>query len=95
MWGSMCRSIVRLRGAEPSDSEVDAAALQFIRKIAGMRAPARANEEAFARAVDEIAAATRRMLDEWVDPPGAKPPATPPALLAARRAAAAAAARVE
>lgn len=60
----MCRSIKTLRGAEPvpTSADVDAAALQFVRKISGYRAPSRANQEAFDRAVREIAAATERLL---------------------------------
>lgn len=76
----MCRSIVRLRAEEPAtDLEVEAAALQFVRKVSGTRAPSRANEEAFQQAVGEIARATQRLLDDWVLAPGASPPAGPPA----------------
>jgi hypothetical protein len=72
----MCRSIVTLRGAEPAtDDEVHAAALQFIRKISGQRAPSKVNQATFDRAVDEVAEATRRLLDDLVFPPGARPPA--------------------
>ena len=61
----MCRSIKTLRGpAEPAtDEEVHAAALQFVRKVSGYRQPSRANAEAFDSAVDEIAEASRRLLD--------------------------------
>jgi hypothetical protein len=60
----MCRSIKTLRGAEPaaSDAEVRAAALQFVRKVSGYRTPSRRNAEAFDAAVDEVSAATRRLL---------------------------------
>lgn len=72
----MCRSIVTLRGEEPAtDEEVRAAALQFIRKISGQRSPSRANQEVFDRAVSEVADAARRLLDDFVSPPGARPPA--------------------
>jgi hypothetical protein len=66
----MCRSIKTLRGAEPSptDADVDAAALQFVRKISGYRAPSRANQEVFDRAVRDVADATRRLLDDLVAP---------------------------
>ena len=61
----MCRSIKQLRRAEapPTDDEVRAAALQFVRKISGYRAPSRANREAFDSAVDAIAASTRTLLE--------------------------------
>ncbi len=62
----MCRSIKTLRGLEPpaGEQDVDAAALQFVRKISGYRAPSRANQEAFDRAVADVAAATRHLLDQ-------------------------------
>ena len=60
----MCRSIKTLRTPErASDDEIEAAALQFVRKVSGFRKPSRANEEAFNRAVDEIAASSRRLLE--------------------------------
>jgi hypothetical protein len=61
----MCRSIQTLRRPEgpASDEEVRAAALQFIRKVSGYRAPSAANREAFETAVDEVTFASRRMLD--------------------------------
>jgi hypothetical protein len=61
----MCRSIKTLRRSDDqaSDEEVRAAALQFVRKVSGYRAPSRANEEAFNSAVEEIAEASRRLLD--------------------------------
>ena len=46
--------------------EIDAAALQYVRKISGFTKPSQANEQAFARAVDEVAAASRRLLGELV-----------------------------
>ena len=48
----------------PTSEDVDAAALQFIRKISGYRAPSRRNQEVFDRAVAEVADATRRLLTE-------------------------------
>ncbi|HXF37539.1 MAG TPA: DUF2277 domain-containing protein [Actinomycetota bacterium] len=61
----MCRSIKQLRGTEPAtEEEVRAAALQFVRKVSGYRAPSRRNAEAFDRAVEDVAAATRRLLDD-------------------------------
>lgn len=64
----MCRNIHVLHNFEPptTEDEVRDAALQFVRKVSGSTHPSRANAAAFERAVDEIAAATRRMLDELV-----------------------------
>lgn len=64
----MCRNIHTLYNFEPpaTDDEVQAAALQYVRKVSGSAKPSRANEEAFARAVDGVAAATRRLLDELI-----------------------------
>jgi hypothetical protein len=61
----MCRNIKQLRRPEgpPSDAELQAAALQFVRKISGYRAPSRANQRAFETAVREIAAASRSLFD--------------------------------
>lgn len=60
----MCRSIKTLRGAEPppTDADVAAAALQYVRKLSGYRVPSRRNAEAFDRAVAEVAAASERLL---------------------------------
>lgn len=64
----MCRNIKRLHNVEPpvSRDEVRDAALQFVRKISGSTKPSQPNAEAFERAVDEIAAASRRLLDALV-----------------------------
>ena len=64
----MCRNIHTLFNFEPppTGDEVHDAALQYVRKISGFTKPSRANEEAFARAVDEVAAASKRLLDELV-----------------------------
>jgi hypothetical protein len=64
----MCRSIRTLRGApEPvSDADIRAAALQYVRKLSGYRTPSMRNAAAFEVAVDEIAEATRRLLDGLV-----------------------------
>ncbi len=61
----MCRSIKPLRRYDEvaSQGEVAAAALQFVRKVSGYRAPSRGNAEAFDQAVDEIGLATQRMLE--------------------------------
>lgn len=64
----MCRSIKTLRGQEggSSEEEVRAAALQFVRKISGYRWPSQANQEVFERAVDEITASSKDLLDSLV-----------------------------
>lgn len=64
----MCRNIRVLSNFDPptTDDEVREAALQFVRKVSGSTRPSRANTEAFDRAVDEIALATRRLLDDLV-----------------------------
>lgn len=64
----MCRSIVPLFNFAPpvTEQEVRAAALQFVRKVSGYRKPSASNEEAFERAVTEIAEATARMMDALV-----------------------------
>lgn len=61
----MCRSIKQLRQRQEvaPDDEIEAAALQFVRKISGYRKPSRANETAFSAAVDEISEASRRLLE--------------------------------
>lgn len=61
----MCRNIKVLFNFQPpaTDEEVAAASLQYVRKISGMRKPSRANQEAFDRAVDEITAVTRKLID--------------------------------
>jgi hypothetical protein len=64
----MCRNIHTLFNFEPpaTDDEVRDASLQYVRKISGFTKPSQANEQAFARAVDEVAEATRRLIDELV-----------------------------
>ncbi len=64
----MCRTIRPLHNFAPpaTDAEVRDAALQYVRKLSGAARPSQANAEAFDRAVDEIAEATRRLLDELV-----------------------------
>ena len=64
----MCRNIRPLHNFEPPATADEArdAALQYVRKISGYTKPSQANEEAFERAVDTIAAATTRLLDELV-----------------------------
>jgi hypothetical protein len=62
----MCRSIHTLYNVEPavSEEEARAAALQYVRKISGYRKPSKVNEEAFERAVEEIASISWRLLGE-------------------------------
>ena len=64
----MCRNIHTLFNFEPpaTDEEIRGAALQYVRKISGFTKPSRANEAAFEQAVDEVAAASKRLLDELV-----------------------------
>jgi hypothetical protein len=64
----MCRNIHTLFNFDPAatEDEVRGAALQYVRKISGFTKPSRANEETFRRAVDEVAAASTRLLDELV-----------------------------
>ena len=64
----MCRSIKQLRqvGDPPTEEEIRAAALQFVRKVSGYRKPSQANQQVFDQAVDEIAAVTRSLLENLV-----------------------------
>jgi hypothetical protein len=64
----MCRNIRPLHNFDPPASEAEArdAALQYVRKISGYNKPSRANAEAFERAVDAVAEATLRLLDDLV-----------------------------
>ena len=61
----MCRNIKPLYNFEPpaTEDEIRAAALQFVRKVSGFTKPSKANEAAFAMAIDEIAAVTANLLD--------------------------------
>lgn len=61
----MCRNIRKLRQTErlPTDRELEDASLQFVRKISGYRVPSQKNQIAFETAVDEIAAAGRRLFE--------------------------------
>ena len=62
----MCRNIRPLFNFDPpaSDEEVRAASVQFVRKISGFTAPSKANQDAFNRAIDDIAAVARKLVDE-------------------------------
>ncbi len=64
----MCRNIKTLHNFEPpaTEAEIRAAALQYVRKISGYPKPSQANAAAFERAVDAVAAASRRLLEELV-----------------------------
>jgi hypothetical protein len=64
----MCRNIHTLFNYEPpaTEEEVRASALQYVRKISGFTKPSHANEEAFDRAVDEVAAVSKALLDRLV-----------------------------
>ena len=64
----MCRNIKTLHNFQPpaTEDEVNAAALQYVRKVSGSTKPSKANEAAFARAVAEVAAATNRLLGQLV-----------------------------
>ena len=64
----MCRSILTLHNFEPpaTSEEVRAAATQYVRKLSGSRAPSKANAEAFNQAIEEVTAATQRMLNALV-----------------------------
>jgi hypothetical protein len=64
----MCRNIRQLHNFDPpaSEEEIHDAALQFVRKVSGSTKPSQANAEAFDRAVVEVAASTRKLLDALV-----------------------------
>jgi hypothetical protein len=64
----MCRNIRTLFNFEPpaSDEEVQAAALQFVRKLSGYNAPSHANAKAFDRAVEEVTASARKLVDQLI-----------------------------
>ena len=61
----MCRSIKQLRNIEPpaTETEIREAALQYVRKVSGYRKPSKANQEAFDKAIEEVAQATHKMLE--------------------------------
>jgi hypothetical protein len=64
----VCRNIHTLFNYEPpaTEHEIHDASLQYVRKVSGFTKPSRANEEAFANAVEDVAAATQRLLDALV-----------------------------
>ncbi len=61
----MCRSIKPLRNMDHpvTEQEINEAALQYVRKVSGYRKPSKANEEAFQQAINQVADATRKMLE--------------------------------
>ena len=85
----MCRNIRPLHNFEPpaTTDEVQAAALQYVRKVSGAAKPSKANEEAFDRAVHEVAVATARLLDSLVTTAAPKDRETEAAKARARSAA--------
>lgn len=76
----MCRNITTLRGLEPpaTSTEIEAAALQYVRKVSGVQKPSEANAAAVAEAVRQVAAATANLLEQL--PPRKQPPSTVPPL---------------
>jgi hypothetical protein len=70
----MCRNIKNLRhpAVRTTDEEIREAALQYVRKVSGYRVPSRANQPAFEQAVDQVAAATRELLDHLVTRTGSQ-----------------------
>ncbi|MFF2089597.1 DUF2277 domain-containing protein [Paenibacillus sp. NPDC058174] len=64
----MCRNIKTLFNFDPpaTEDEIQAAALQFVRKLSGYNTPSKANEEAFNLAIDEVAQAARKLMDSLV-----------------------------
>jgi hypothetical protein len=64
----MCRNIRTLYNFDPPTTreEIHAAAVQYVRKVSGMQKPSQANEAVFERAIDEVTAVTKRLLDELV-----------------------------
>lgn len=76
----MCRNITELRGLEPpaTESEIEAAARQYVRKVSGIRHPNEATAAVFEAAVSAVAAATAELLT--LVPPRRRPPTTVPPL---------------
>ena len=64
----MCRNIRTLFNFDPpaTDDEIRAAAVQFVRKLSGFTAPSKANQPVFDRAIDEVSAVARRLIDDLV-----------------------------
>jgi hypothetical protein len=76
----MCRNITVLRGLEPraTDTEIEAAARQYVRKVSGITSPSGQTDEAFEQAVRKVTEATAALLDGL--PPRRQPPTTVPPL---------------
>jgi hypothetical protein len=76
----MCRNITTLRGLEPpaTETEIRAAAEQYVRKVSGVAKPSAATSEAFLAAVDQVAVATAALLADL--PPRRRPPTSEPPL---------------
>ncbi|MBP7972524.1 MAG: DUF2277 domain-containing protein [Candidatus Nanopelagicales bacterium] len=74
----MCRNITTLRGLEPppTEAEIRAAAVQYVRKVSGVGKPSTATQPAFDEAVDSVAAATSKLIAQL--PPRRNPPVTVP-----------------
>jgi hypothetical protein len=70
----MCRNIRTLHNFDPpaSEEEIHASALQYVRKVSGSSKPSQANEAAFEEAIDAVAAATAKLLDDLVTSAPAK-----------------------
>ena len=64
----MCRNIRTLFNFDPpaTEEEIHAAAVQFVRKLSGFTKPSKSNEDAFARAVDDVSAVARRLIDSLI-----------------------------
>jgi hypothetical protein len=71
----MCRNIRKLRSGDrpPTDEEIIEAALQYVRKVSGYQSPSRLNADVYAQAVEDIATATKRLLEDLVIIPRKKP----------------------
>src|ERR1700730_15593758 len=84
----MCRNIKTLHNFNPpaTDEEIRASSLQFVRKLSGFTKPSKANEDAFNRAVDEVAHAAHRLLESLVTNAAPRNPETEALKLKARSA---------
>jgi hypothetical protein len=75
----MCRSIKTLRGNAPTEEEIRAAALQYVRKVSGYRVPSRSNAAAFEAAVEAVTQASAHLLDALPATPRPVPQPSPEA----------------